>query len=79
MEARLKAHTDGLEASLKAHIEDTERRIMQRMDGRLDAVEARIADAIAKADHDLETRIVGEFWKWGRTSDLRTRQVAEAV
>lgn len=26
---------------------------------------------------NLETKIIGEFWKWGRTSDTRTRQALE--
>jgi hypothetical protein len=60
-------------------LDTLETRIMQRMDGRLDAVESRITDAIAKADHELETKIIGEFWKWGRTTDLRARQATETL
>jgi hypothetical protein len=46
---------------------------MDRVDGRIDAVEERLKDFVAKADHDLETKIITEFHKWGRTSDMRTR------
>jgi hypothetical protein len=49
-------------------------RVMERVGGRLDASEERMKDFVRASDHDLETKIVGEFWKWGRTSDLRTKQ-----
>ena len=64
-----------MEARLETRL--TERiteRIMERVGGRIDAVEERLKDYIAKADHDLETKIITEFHKWGRTSDMRTRQ-----
>ncbi len=53
---------------------ELEARIMERVGGRIDAVEERLKDYIRAADHDLETKIIGEFHKWGRTSDMRTRQ-----
>ena len=74
MDAELKEHLESMEGRLRADIVILEDRIMQRVDGRLDAVELRMTDAIAKADHELETKLIAEFWKWGRTSDLRTRQ-----
>ena len=56
-----------------------EGRIMERVGGRIDAVEERLKDFIRAADHDLETKIIGEFHKWGRTSDMRTRQAITDV
>jgi hypothetical protein len=44
------------------------------VDGRVDAVESRLKDFIVKADFDLETKLIAEFWKWGRSSDARTRE-----
>jgi hypothetical protein len=49
-------------------------RIMERVDGRIDAVEERMKHFVRQSIHDLETKVVGEFYKWGRTSDMRTRQ-----
>ena len=60
-------------AEVRSEIGKTEGRIMERAGGRIDAVEDRLKDFIAKADHDLETKIITEFHKWGRTSDMRTR------
>jgi hypothetical protein len=51
-----------------------ERNIMERVGGRIDAVEERLKAFVAQADHDLETKIITEFHKWGRTADMRTRQ-----
>ncbi len=56
-----------------------EARLMERLAGRIDAVEDRIKDHISSADHDLETKIITEFHKWGRTSDMRTRQAITDV
>jgi hypothetical protein len=43
----------------------------------LNAMEARLRDQIgAQAVHteEVETRLLGEFWKWARTADARYRQ-----
>jgi hypothetical protein len=63
MDEDLKAYLGAMETRLKAHV-----------DGRLDAVEARLREFMTQADFDLETKIVGEFWKWRRSSDIRTRE-----
>ena len=52
----------------------SEARIMARVEGRMDAVEDRLKDFIRHADEDLETKIAAAFWKWARSSDVRTRQ-----
>ena len=66
MDRELKQYFEAMEVRLAG----METRIMERVDARLDAVETRLKDFILEADRDLETRIVGEFWKWGRTSDM---------
>ena len=67
-----------MDEELKQYLEGMEDRIvertMERVDGRIDAVEERMKDFARQTSHDLETKIVGEFYKWGRTSDMRTRQ-----
>jgi hypothetical protein len=55
-------------------IMQVENNIMERVGGRLDAVEERLREFVARSDHDLETKVITEFHKWGRTSDMRTRQ-----
>jgi hypothetical protein len=52
-----------------------EHRLKEHMDGRIDASEARMKDYIRQADFELETKLIGEFWKWGRSSDVRVREV----
>jgi hypothetical protein len=79
MDADLKQYLEGMETRLTERVDATETRIMQRVDGRIDAVEDRLKDFIRQADLDLETKIVGEFWKWGRTSDMRTKQALDTA
>jgi hypothetical protein len=52
---------------------EMETRLMERVGGRIDAVEERLKDFISKADRDMETKVITEFHKWGRSSDMRTR------
>ena len=61
-------------SSVKQDVATMKDRIMARVDGRIDDVESRMRDFVGSAILDLETKIVGDFWKWGRTSDMRTRQ-----
>jgi hypothetical protein len=49
-------------------------RVTERVGGRIDAVEERMKDYVRQSNHDLETKIIIEFHKWGRTSDMRTKQ-----
>jgi hypothetical protein len=86
MEAELKTFLEGMETRITnriiGHVDTRmavaeERiidRVMERVGGRLDVSEERMKDFARASDHDLETKIVGEFWKWGRTSDLRTSE-----
>jgi hypothetical protein len=64
---------------LKRDLQGVEARIMERVEGRIDAVEDRMKDFIRHADQDLETKIIAEFWKWGRTSDMRTKQALDTA
>jgi hypothetical protein len=40
----------------------------------LDGMEARLIEAI----RDTETRLLSEFWKWGRSSDQRVRRIEQS-
>src|SRR5580700_10677479 len=65
---------DGKFTAIDGKFLEFETRIMARVDGRIDAVEERMKDFVRQSNHDLETKIITEFHKWGRTSDMRTRQ-----
>jgi hypothetical protein len=68
------AAIDGKFAAIDGKFVESEGRIMERVDGRIDAVEERMKDFVRLSIRDLETKIITEFHKWGRTSDMRTRQ-----
>jgi hypothetical protein len=81
MDEDLKQYFDGKFAAIDdkfAAIDDKfvefEGRIMDRVEGRIDAVEERMKDYVRQSVRDLETKIITEFHKWGRTSEMRTRQ-----
>jgi hypothetical protein len=82
MDSELRQYLDDMRASIlqdtKTSIMEMQASIMERIDGRIDASEERMKDFIRKADFELETKIVGEFWKWGRSSDVRTREAISA-
>jgi hypothetical protein len=59
MDAELKAHLEAMEARLKAHTEE---------------MEARLKAHTSLECEKVETKLLREFYKWGRTSDIRTRQ-----
>jgi hypothetical protein len=66
-ETKIMDHVGGL-------IEASETKIMDRVGGRIDASEERMKDFTRTTCLDLETKLISEFWKWSRTSDLRTKQ-----
>lgn len=41
------------------------------LDGKFAALESKLLESI----HDSETRLLSEFWKWGRVTDQRIRRV----
>lgn len=44
------------------------------LDGRIDASEVALKEHISTAVRNMETKVISEFWKWSRSSDMRTRQ-----
>lgn len=44
------------------------------VDRQFAAVDRQFA-AAAEALHDTETRLLSEFWKWGRTAEIRLRRL----
>ena len=52
-----------MDEELKQYLEAMERRVIERF-----------KEFVRTAGHELETKIITEFHKWGRTSDVRTRQ-----
>jgi len=74
LELRLTTEIGSLESRLTTQMVDLESKIMSRVEGRIDASEDRLKVAIRDAPEGVENKLLGEFWKWGKTSDMRTRQ-----
>jgi chromosome segregation ATPase len=63
-----------------ARFEQVDARFDQ-VDARFDQVQKRFAEVdanfaqIREELHDTETRLLSEFWKWGRTTEIRVRRL----
>jgi hypothetical protein len=68
MDEDLKQYLQAMEARLREH---TELRLGEHSHG----LEARLREHTEA----VETRLLGEFWKWARTADARYRQSAGQV
>jgi hypothetical protein len=73
MDAELKQHLEAMEARLKAHTDETASRLKEHTAGQIDAAEDRLRNDTRKECEKVETALLTEFHKWGRTSDMRTR------
>jgi hypothetical protein len=62
-----------MDAELKAHLEEME----ARLEARSEEMEARLKAHTSIECEKIETKLLREFWKWGSTSDIRTRQSME--
>ena len=78
MDNDLKLHLEGMEARIMERVGDqiagSEARMMERVDGRIDAAEQRLKAHTSQECEKVETKLLTEFHKWGRTSDMRTRE-----
>jgi len=77
MDEELKQYLDGMEGRIVDRVTEsvTDRvtdRVTERVGGRIDAVEERLKDYVRQSNHDLETKIITEFHKWGRTSEMHS-------
>lgn len=72
MDEELKTYLDGMEERIVD-------RVTQRVEGRIDAAEDRMKIHVSKQCEIVETKLLIEFQKWGRTSDMRTRQAITDV
>jgi hypothetical protein len=59
-----------MDAELKTHLEEMEARLR----GQAEEMEARLKLHTSIECEKVETKLLREFYKWGRTSDIRTRQ-----
>ena len=71
MEGRMDAKLDGLGSRMDAKLEGLESKI----DAKLDCLEIRVKDHV----EIVETRLLTEFWKWARTSDIKGRQSSNDI
>jgi len=74
VESRVMAHVEVVESRIMAHVDVMESRIMARVEGRIDACEDRMKQEMSQKAETVENKLLGEFWKWGRTAEMRTRQ-----
>lgn len=58
---------------------ESETRITNRFEGRLDAVEARINEKIAHAIEAAETKLLTAFHEWASPTDQKIRSHREAL
>jgi len=70
-----------MDQDLKQHLESMEARFMSALNNRTDQLKTQIDDLrvelkahVAEECEKVETKLLTEFHKWGRTSDMRTRQ-----
>ena len=78
-----------MDSELRQYLEEMEGRLTQRADGmeahltrltqQADEMEARLRAHTSQECEKVETSLLTEFWKWGRTSELRTRQSMETM
>lgn len=73
-----------MDAELKNHLEAMESRLQGHTDQKLEAMESRLRDytddklkelelRLREHTEAVETRLLSEFWKWARTSDMKAR------
>jgi len=72
-----------MDDELKVYLEGMETRIVERvtqcLEGRIDGAEERMKTHTSTECEKIETRLLAEFHKWGRMTDIRTRQALENV
>ena len=70
-----------MDEELKAYLTDM-KRDMTALKGDMTALKSDMADMkseLIQHTETVETRLLGEFWKWARTADMRYRQGDAAV
>ena len=75
------AHTDASLSELREHTDASLSELREHMDASLSELREHVDASLGQAKRELrehtefvETRLLGEFFKWARTSDLRYRQ-----
>jgi hypothetical protein len=79
MDAELKQHLEGMEARLREHVSVECEKVETRLREHVSEVETRLREHVSIEDEKVETRLLTEFHKWGRTSEMRTRQAITDV
>ena len=70
MKRELIAHTDASLSELREHTDASLSELREHVDASLDQAKSELREHTEV----VETRLLGEFFKWARTSDLRYRQ-----
>jgi hypothetical protein len=74
VDAELKTHLEEMEARLKAHTSLECESVGARLRAHTEEMEASLKAHTSLECEKVETKLLREFYKWGRTSDIRTRQ-----
>ncbi len=72
MDAELKHYLDGKFTEVGA-------RLREHVSVECEKVEARLREHVSVEGQKVETKLLTEFHKWGRTSEMRTRQAITDV
>jgi len=82
MDPELKQHLENMEARLRQQTESMETRLRQQtesMEARLrkqaESTEARLREHVSLECEKVETKLLAEFWKWGRTTEQKIRRI----
>ena len=73
MDQDLKQHLESIDSRLKG-IEGMEGRFMSALSSQIDQLRVELKEHVSEELEKVETKLLTEFHKWGRTSDMRTRQ-----
>jgi len=68
-----------IKAEVAPLIAESEARLSNRFEGKLDAVEARINDRTARAIEDSATKLLTAFHEWASPTDQKIRSHREAL
>jgi hypothetical protein len=80
MEGRLSRTLDARLATMETRFDAMGTRIgtvetrIVALDTKIDSVETRLIAHVSEQCEKVETKLLTEFYKWGRTADMRTRQ-----
>jgi hypothetical protein len=71
MDPDLKQYLENMETRLRQQTESMETRLRQQTE----SMETRLRQHVSFECEKVETKLLAEFWKWGRTTEQKIRRV----